>query len=128
MEAVYLVCGARRPQLKRDPLGSPTTFNGQEPWGCANLVSSTDHTTANDLPVYPMISAVRPAGRDSPWPVGVRLHARSQRTARGSSVAGSVVRGLPNMRMKLTARGGRMKRKRVFLSAAATGCSLCAIR
>jgi hypothetical protein len=43
----------------------------------------------------------------------------------------SKVRGLPrqpNMRMKLTARGGRLKRKRTFLSAAATGCSLCAIR
>ena len=24
MEALYLVCGARRPQLKRDPLGSTT--------------------------------------------------------------------------------------------------------
>jgi hypothetical protein len=43
-------------------------------------------------------------------------------------VVGSVVRGLPNMRMKLTARGGRLKRKRLFLSAAATACSLCAIR
>jgi len=43
----------------------------------------------------------------------------------------SKVRGLPrqpNMRMKLTAGGGRLKRKRAFLSAAATGCSLCAIR
>ena len=33
-----------------------------------------------------------------------------------------------NKRMKLTARGGRLKRKASFLSAAATGCSLCAIR
>jgi hypothetical protein len=41
--------------------------------------------------------------------------------------AGSVQRQ-PNMRMKLTARGGRLKRKRPFLSAATTGCSLCAIR
>jgi len=41
------------------------------------------------------------------------------------------VRGLPrqpNMRMKLTARGGRLKRNGSFLPAAATGCSLCAIR
>jgi hypothetical protein len=35
---------------------------------------------------------------------------------------------LPNQRMKLTARGGRLKRKRSFVCAAATGCSLCAIR
>jgi len=38
----------------------------------------------------------------------------------------SNVRGLPrqpNMRMKLTARGGRLKGKESFLSAAATGCS-----
>jgi len=34
----------------------------------------------------------------------------------------------PNQRMKLAARGGRVKRKESFLSAAATGCSLCAIR
>ena len=34
----------------------------------------------------------------------------------------------PNQRMKLTARGGRMKGKESFWSAAATGCSLCAIR
>jgi len=43
----------------------------------------------------------------------------------------SMVRGLPrqpNMRMKLTARGGRLKRNGSFLPAAATGCSLCAIR
>jgi hypothetical protein len=43
----------------------------------------------------------------------------------------SKVRGLPrqpNMRMKLTARGGRLKMKRICLCAAATGCSLCAIR
>ena len=36
--------------------------------------------------------------------------------------------GLPNQRMKLTARGGRVKRNGSFLSAAATGCSLCAFR
>ncbi len=35
---------------------------------------------------------------------------------------------LPNQRMKLTARGGRLKRKNSFLSAAATGRSVCAIR
>jgi hypothetical protein len=34
----------------------------------------------------------------------------------------------PNQRMKLTARGGRLKGNWSFLSAAATGCSLCAIR
>jgi hypothetical protein len=51
-----------------------------------------------------------------------------EREGKGSSVAGSSVQRQPNMRMKLTARGGRLKRKRAFLSAAATGCSLCAIR
>ena len=35
---------------------------------------------------------------------------------------------LPNQRMKLSARGGRLMENRVFLSAAATGCSLCAVR
>ncbi len=34
----------------------------------------------------------------------------------------------PNMRMKLTARGGRLKGNGLFLSAAAAGRSLCAIR
>jgi hypothetical protein len=43
-------------------------------------------------------------------------------------VAGSSVQRQPNMRMKLTARGGRLKRKRASLSAAATGCSLSTIR
>jgi hypothetical protein len=34
----------------------------------------------------------------------------------------------PNQRMKLPARGGRLKRNWSFLFAAATGCSLCAFR
>ena len=34
----------------------------------------------------------------------------------------------PNMRMKLSARGGRVERNRLFLSAAAAGRSLSAIR
>jgi len=34
----------------------------------------------------------------------------------------------PNMRMKLAARGGRVIGKESFLSAAAAGRSLCAIR
>jgi len=34
----------------------------------------------------------------------------------------------PNQRMKLTARGGRVKRRVSFWAAAATGCSLCAFR
>ncbi len=33
----------------------------------------------------------------------------------------------PNQRMKLTARGGRLKRNGSILSSAATGCRLCAI-
>jgi len=36
--------------------------------------------------------------------------------------------GLPNMRLKLTARGGRLRGNRLFLSAAAAGRSLSAIR
>jgi len=47
---------------------------------------------------------------------------------KGKLCGGSSVQRQPNMRMKLSARGGRLKRKRAFLSAAATGCSLCAIR
>jgi len=35
---------------------------------------------------------------------------------------------LSNQRMKLTTCGGRLKRKNSILSAAATGCSLCAFR
>ncbi len=35
---------------------------------------------------------------------------------------------LPNMRMKLAARGGRMMGNEFVLSAAAAGRSLCAIR
>jgi len=35
---------------------------------------------------------------------------------------------LPNQRMKLTARGGHIRRNRVTLSVAAAGRSLCAIR
>lgn len=35
---------------------------------------------------------------------------------------------MPNQRMKLTARGGRLKKKRSVLCAAATGRSLCTIR
>ena len=34
----------------------------------------------------------------------------------------------PNLRMKLTARGGRLVRNGIVLSAAAAGRSLCAIR
>jgi hypothetical protein len=35
---------------------------------------------------------------------------------------------LPNQRMKLSTRGGRLKGKQSVLIAAAAGCSLCAIR
>ena len=35
---------------------------------------------------------------------------------------------LPNQRMKLPARGGRLVGNGSILSAAATGCSLCAFR
>ena len=34
----------------------------------------------------------------------------------------------PNMRMKLTARGGRLIGNRLFMSAAAAGRRLCAVR
>jgi hypothetical protein len=39
-----------------------------------------------------------------------------------------VTNARPNQRMKLSARGGRLKGNRSFVSAAATGCSLCAFR
>jgi hypothetical protein len=74
------------------------------------------------------ISAGLPAGLEHPEAGQPRWRAPPKREGKASSVAGSSVQRQPNMRMKLTARGGRLKRKRAFLSAAATGCSLCAIR
>ena len=77
--------------------------------------------------------AMPPYGGVGPSGHGLRFAGSSWCPAHRSHCQGnhSKVRGLPrqpNMRMKLTARGGRLKRKRAFLSAAATGCSLCAIR
>jgi hypothetical protein len=50
------------------------------------------------------------------------------RAARRGHCRWPLLESLPNQRMKLTARGGRLIMKRSVLVAAAAGRSLCAIR
>ena len=122
MEAIHLVCGARRSQLMGDPLGC--TF--------LNIVSryttARDQARQNDGVFVPARRQVRRIRRS--WEndgVCGRGGAHGEEVRQNS--CGQVQ---PNMRMKLAACGRRLRRNAqgelFLLSAASAGRSLCAIR
>ena len=119
MGAIYLVCGARRPQLKRDSLGCgpALTFirTGTWPW----LVFEGQERTRKD----PM---------DNRW--GVLLSScrvtvsQDQGRLNDGSLPQIEGRAQPNQRLKLSARGAHKVENWIYLSVAAAGRSLSAIR
>ena len=112
MEAIYLVCGARRPQLKRNPLGGTTT----------KLHRSMPHSAQ--------------LSRFSPQLLGFGSRAwRSTclRVAPGAEAPNDESEKVPpNPRLKLAACGRRLRRnaqgKPSILIAASASRSLSAIR
>jgi hypothetical protein len=73
------------------------------------------------------------AEREAEWksPLGAQVLALlnwATAVCQATPITGQWSRSLPNQRLKLTARGGRLRRKRSVLLAAAAGRSLSAIR
>jgi hypothetical protein len=122
MEAIYLLCGVRRPQLKRDPLGC--TF--------LNIVSRYTTTEGPGSPERRDVCFGAPVSSSYQRSWGERWGC-GREGAHGEEVhqysCGQVQ---PNMRMKLAACGRRLRQNAQWrpsiLSAAPAGRSLCAIR
>jgi hypothetical protein len=102
MQALYLDCGARSPQLMRDSLGG---HDPNEIIGVAQAV--TQHAVKSPPLCSPATNdylSVVPSGPDCQARGAAPSHARAHRDTKGSSLAGREVPRPPNPRLKLTPR------------------------